>query len=425
MDDDNTSDVSANAPPSPLPTPLESVTAKSSEPRLQVTLPNQKKNDIAYDRFPSPVLDNKKKIHFKPKLPDNSIEELDEEEEESPQTGNDLLRSIAGRLNNKPQNSAFIFPSAPRSPTSTNRLAPQHERSDPNAFRSNGFGRDVTKADIDNLSPQKQEKHADGEDSPTSNGRSSKANSVYSLDEDAYGYVTTKSKSLADFVSAGFKSKKNRHNVLPARCFKKVEHSLREENDDFVPLEEDEKEIRVYISSKNFMQHFAVNFYELAGLINKSHLPSGARILDPRIMTHDEKPSEGSFAKESSLDFIPSVDIGFWPDDGIEWYLRKRNKIREKRTKRIYQWPSAEIVSQAQQIGCNLVPIGYINPKRGKDSVKQLIESTTQWEVQFVRAEQLIERNLNHPKIRSLLFANLLYKTFLAEINAISPVHMR
>ena len=32
--------------------------------------------------------------------------------------------------------------------------------------------------------------------------------------------------------------------------------------------------------------------------------------------------------KESWEDFVPSVTVPFWPEEAIEWYLRKRKQQR-------------------------------------------------------------------------------------------------
>ena len=32
--------------------------------------------------------------------------------------------------------------------------------------------------------------------------------------------------------------------------------------------------------------------------------------------------------KESWQDFVPSIAVPFWPDEAIEWYLRKRKSQR-------------------------------------------------------------------------------------------------
>ena len=49
--------------------------------------------------------------------------------------------------------------------------------------------------------------------------------------------------------------------------------------------------------------------------------------------------------KESWKKFVPMVDIPFWPDSGIEWYLtRPRKKYQHRQLKTLYQWPPPELV---------------------------------------------------------------------------------
>ena len=102
--------------------------------------------------------------------------------------------------------------------------------------------------------------------------------------------------------------------------------------------------------------------------------------------------------------------------------------MRDKRTGTIYQWPSREIVSQAQQIGCNLVPVGFVEPKKGKLTAEEAREAGIQWRIHFTKLEGLIQRNLNHPKVRCFLFALLLWKAHLEEsnsVNSIESLHIR
>ena len=51
-------------------------------------------------------------------------------------------------------------------------------------------------------------------------------------------------------------------------------------------------------------------------------------------------------------------------------------------------------------------------------------EFSMEWQIQFVKAEQLIQKHLNHPKLRCLLFALLINKVFVGE-NVISSDHIR
>jgi hypothetical protein len=52
----------------------------------------------------------------------------------------------------------------------------------------------------------------------------------------------------------------------------------------------------------------------------------------------------------------------------IEWYaLRKRTRMRDKRTNSLYQWPSQALVMSAVQCGCHLLPLGHISPEKDSD----------------------------------------------------------
>ena len=54
----------------------------------------------------------------------------------------------------------------------------------------------------------------------------------------------------------------------------------------------------------------------------------------------------------------------------IEWYhTRKRNRMRDKRTNCIFTWPTEALVWSAVQLGCHLLPLGYISPE--KDAEKK------------------------------------------------------
>ena len=42
----------------------------------------------------------------------------------------------------------------------------------------------------------------------------------------------------------------------------------------------------------------------------------------------DANNNSTPFVKESWQDFVPSITVPFWPDEAIEWYLRKRKQQR-------------------------------------------------------------------------------------------------
>jgi hypothetical protein len=76
-------------------------------------------------------------------------------------------------------------------------------------------------------------------------------------------------------------------------------------------LDDDEKETRVYMSSHYFMDCFVKRFYGLTKKIQKQSLFPGASNKGYRISCHEERPGvvEGVWAKESSLDFIPTIEV--------------------------------------------------------------------------------------------------------------------
>ena len=42
----------------------------------------------------------------------------------------------------------------------------------------------------------------------------------------------------------------------------------------------------------------------------------------------DNNNNSTASVKESWQDFVPSIAVPFWPDEAIEWYLRKRKAQR-------------------------------------------------------------------------------------------------
>ena len=53
------------------------------------------------------------------------------------------------------------------------------------------------------------------------------------------------------------------------------------------------------------------------------------------------------------------------------------------------------------------------------------MEMTLEWRISFTRAEHILLNSLNAPKLRVYIFSLLLYKTYLAPLNAINEGHIR
>ena len=389
--------------------------------------------DLLYDRFPTPIDDKNRKLDIKSKYTGNGeiLEEEDDSDMDSPTTGEELLRQLSNRME---QNLRV------GTPVTNNRLfggSPRDERlGGPSKGQELVAGRrGIQAVRSPRLSPR-DEGHPSGKkgkapEIPNGDKRPSEAGSarvdpIYNLEEDNYGYVTKKPKALRDVINSNGGFRISSRNSLPAKCFKRMVVAKHEhDEDDPYPDTEVEMETKVYMSSRQFMANFINRFAELTRKIQKQSLAAGATLVDPRIMTREERLDHDSpLAKEALLDFIPSLEMGFWPDEGIEWYLRKRPKIKDKRTNTIYQWPPKEIVSHAQQIGCNLVPIGFLEPKKAKLQKEDILYGL-EWQIQFTKAEQLIQRHLSHPKLRCFLFINLIFKTFLEESRALGDEHLR
>ena len=220
--------------------------------------------------------------------------------------------------------------------------------------------------------------------------------------EEAYGYAFCKPRALRPNQSL-----RRLSNSIPDHCFQNLEVKIVDDDDenDLYPIDS-ETEQRIYLTSKRFMWNFANSFFEIAEKMGKRSLSVGAQYLAPSIICLE---SLDDFCKELKWKFIPSVEVGFWPDEGYEWFIRKRIGMRDKRTGVTYQWPTREQIDAARQTGCNIVPIGFSHPKKNITNPDEELE----WRIQFNKAEMIIMRNLHHPKIRAYIFASLLHKAYL------------
>ena len=106
-----------------------------------------------------------------------------------------------------------------------------------------------------------------------------------------------------------------------------------DDEDDPYPINA-ETEKRCYLSSKRLMYFFGNQFYELARMIGKGSLTSSAKLLGAKVLCREEV--EGTL-REAKWHFIPTIEVGHWPDDAFEFFLRKRTVMRDRRTGLSYQ----------------------------------------------------------------------------------------
>ena len=66
-----------------------------------------------------------------------------------------------------------------------------------------------------------------------------------------------------------------------------------------------------------FQSFFTDTFYDMMLDLGKSDLSNSATFLAPRIRCRQERPSNESpdFSKEDLIEFLPTVEISFWPDE--------------------------------------------------------------------------------------------------------------
>ena len=97
------------------------------------------------------------------------------------------------------------------------------------------------------------------------------------------------------------------------------------------------QEARTYVNSKYFMVHFEQSFYYVLKQLKKASMLNSAKVCPPKMMCKDEREDYASIdmnnndsasVKESWQDFVPSIAVPFWPEEAIEWYLRKRKPLR-------------------------------------------------------------------------------------------------
>ena len=85
------------------------------------------------------------------------------------------------------------------------------------------------------------------------------------------------------------------------------------------------------------MQHFQATFFEMQRQLEKGDF--GVEGAQGTTIKCRKEEIQNDEAKELWLDFTPCVDVPFWPDSGIEWYLRPRKRFQHKPTGTVYQWP--------------------------------------------------------------------------------------
>lgn len=244
----------------------------------------------------------------------------------------------------------------------------------------------------------------------------SSRNNESSGTESDYGYATITQCTTPKRIELSYQSHSSTSSgVLPEECWAAMKvRSLDQWSDDddeetagsIMSKESVNKELYdtfYYLSSINFMTNFVDNFMVKLGTalgftsdaINNA-LTQGASI-------YCDTTKLGT---KYSFEIIPAV-IASWPNAANQWIIRERKVIVNPRNNLNYQWPTKNMVAKAINLGCFLIPVGF-RPKRGWNQNQKF-----QWRITFPAAERYLESCLAHSHIRCYLFTLALHKTFM------------
>ena len=135
-------------------------------------------------------------------------------------------------------------------------------------------------------------------------------------DSDEYGYSEAFNKMTLQELMV--KLERGNLSKLPHKCFYtakvpvlREDEALDDPNDPY-PLPTDLEEERTYLLSKYVSQHFSATFYEMTRELGVSDVATAAQIEGVRIKCRNERIDRDD-AKEIWQDFVPCVDVPFWP----------------------------------------------------------------------------------------------------------------
>lgn len=186
--------------------------------------------------------------------------------------------------------------------------------------------------------------------------------------------------------------------VLKTTCNSRDDES--EGTNDFVS-----KQI-LYLNSITFMHNFVDNFKHDLGramLFSKKSLKT-ATTQGVNIQCDSLKRDFKSGCK-----IFPALNAA-WPNAANPWIIRERKIIENPKNKYKYQWPVEDMVKNATDFGCLLIPAGVPKPTVKTESN---LDQNAQWRIVFPAAECYLESQLAHSHMRCYLFTLLLHKTFM------------
>eukprot|EP00095_Tigriopus_kingsejongensis_P004579 maker-scaffold462_size163801-snap-gene-0.53 protein:Tk04579 transcript:maker-scaffold462_size163801-snap-gene-0.53-mRNA-1 annotation:"hypothetical protein AaeL_AAEL009477" len=328
--------------------PLSTTDSPPPIPRLLTPLGEEE--GAPAERVSTPIGEARKfSFNKAPVLKSEGATIAEEDEDDEFQTGEEFMRNLGMRL--QVQSSPGYKSHVPFKPVSPRdgKIMRQGDRMNEVMPRDLPMNRKVRPP----KAPKKSGKIKAEEPPPEPRRPEGPLVSETLIEEDQYGYATSTPRDLMHYINSSEGQMFFRKNALPIKCFKKVKVQSEEDLEDTVvfgisPLAKMEE--FEFIDSKNVNRVFADRFPSLANQIGKERLLNGSMHKDEKILCREERPLSSKFAKEDQFQFIPTTEIGFWPEEGLEFYLRESSKLKDKRTGMIYEWPPKEVTRQAQQI---------------------------------------------------------------------------
>ena len=233
-----------------------------------------------------------------------------------------------------------------------------------------------------------------------------------SSSEEDYDYTSLDGPKKLNRPRKGFP----RNPSIPSECFKNLRKrvALPEGSD---PLGIGDKfELRTYLSSQGFFDHFTDSFFEWAEKLSQNNLQEAATyksgICCPEIRTTPPP------AHRVTLEFIPALPVYEWPSIASEWQFRKRKSIRDPRTNIAYTWPHPDKVEAVTKLGCHLLTDG------GKVGGRFSLQKNFQWQLAFGNAEESLLSTLSHSHLRCFIWAQLIFCHVLEPIGVLSTHHV-
>ncbi|KAL3847829.1 hypothetical protein ACJMK2_018721 [Sinanodonta woodiana] len=116
---------------------------------------------------------------------------------------------------------------------------------------------------------------------------------------------------------------------------------------------------------------------------------------------------EHHILKEFSIDVVPALRCTEWPQEGNEWFLRRR----------LYGWPTPKQIENARVYGCFVTPVGHPHSS----------ERHLEWRLSFSITERELTRSFEDTTMKVYILLKMIRKTYIEPFvgDAFSSYHCK